>query len=126
MLRQTESPVIIIAETGLASLPAMAGLLLSYPVIYYSDDSNAKLVNVEMEVLSVYADGQKCIVLMQFSCPCHFLDVATQKLNMITKEWEGRIARLSSPLREKWRIFTGESCILKARIETRRVPVLSL
>jgi Domain of unknown function (DUF4504) len=124
---QTESPVIITFTTDLASLPTLAGLLLSYPVIYYSDDSNAKLVNAEMDVLSVCADGQKCMALMQFSCPHHVLDVATQKLNMITKEWGDRVTRLSSPLREKWCNFTGgESCILKIEVETRKVPVLSL
>jgi hypothetical protein len=117
--------VVILDE--ISHLPSTAGLLLSYPAIYYSEDSHSRLLDADLNVISVRTDGQVPRVLMQFSCPPDLLDEVTKELKSTVAEWESRSSQLSPPLRDKWREFTGvESCTLKIQVETRRVPVLSL
>ena len=111
----------------ISHLPSIAGLLLSYPAIYYSEDTNSRLLDADLNVISVRTDGQVPRILMQFSCPPGLLDEVTKELKSIIEEWESRSSQLAPHLRDKWHEFTGvESCTLKIQVETRRVPVLSL
>lgn len=127
MIEQKKHPLIVRVGGSIQSLPSLAGLLLSYPAIYHSEDLDARLLDTDVNVISLRTDGTKPRVLMQFSCPLNFLDEVTTKLTPIIEQWESRISQLSPSLQEKWRKFTGvESCTLKIHIETRRVPILSL
>jgi hypothetical protein len=124
-LEQDSDSSIIDVVGMVKSLPSLAGLLLSYPVIYHSEDIGAQLMDTEVKVVSV-CTGSSC-VLMQFSCPTYLIDEVRHDLEAIVKEWETRISRLSRLLLPKWRSFTGvESCTLEIQIETRRVSILTL
>ena len=124
-LEQDNDSSIIYVAGIVKSLPSLAGLILSYPAIYYSEDVGAQLMDTEVKVASVCTDGPR--VLMQFSCPTYIINEVYHVLESVVKEWESRISRLSPLLLQKWRAFTGvESCTLKIQIETRRVPILSL
>jgi hypothetical protein len=124
-LEQDRDSSIIDVVGMVKSLPSLAGLLLSYPAVYYSEDVGAKLMDTEVKVVSVCAGSFR--VLMQFSCPTYLLNEVRFDLESIVKEWESRISSLTPLLLQKWRTFTGvESCTLKIQIETCRVPILSL
>ena len=77
----------VIRITGdLYSPPALAGLLLSYPVIYYTEDASSRLVDSTVSVLSVgISGGQR--TMMQFSCPPEFLGDVNPIIEDIIKEW---------------------------------------
>jgi hypothetical protein len=127
VLEQEEENTIIKIDHNLKSPSSVAGLLLSYVIIYYSDNTDAKLLHAEVGVFSVYTESPQSRILMQFSCPPDLLETAERELMKVVSDWESRISALRSTLQEKWRDFTGvESCTLKIRIETRRVPILSL
>jgi hypothetical protein len=108
-------------------LPSLAGFLLSYPAIYYSENIEAKLVDSEVDVYSVQTNCSEPKILMQFSAPPEFRDIIHQKLNKMVEEWQVRIAQMPVSLQQTWNSFTGEEwCPLQIHIDTRRVPVLSL
>ena len=124
-LQQDRDSSIIDVVGMVQSLPSLAGLLLSYPAVYYSEDVGAQLMDTEVKVVSVCTGGSR--VMMQFSCPTYLINEVRHDLESILEEWESRISRLTPFLLQKWRSFTGvESCTLKIQIETRRVPILSL
>jgi hypothetical protein len=122
---EKQSAIIQVVEVKSPS--SLAGLILSYPSIYYSEDNTANLLDTEVKVLSVYTNTPQQRTLMQFSCPSEFVDTVNAKLKETVKQWESRISQLSPPLKQKWYQYTGvESCILNIQIQTQKVSVLSL
>jgi hypothetical protein len=118
---------ISISSNVVQSPPSLAGLLLSYPLIYNSEDPTFKLFNAEVVVFSVCTDSTLPRTLMQFSSPPSVVDQVQTLLEEIVKEWEDRMKQLSLELKDRWSRYTGvESCTLKIQVETRRAPLLSL
>jgi hypothetical protein len=115
-------------ESDFTSLPTIAGLLLSYPAIYYSEDPTAKLLDAEVDVYSIYADTLDRQTLIQFSGPATHREVITKDLEKLAMEWNRRLSTLSPELSAKWSEYIGveSSCILKTHIDTRRVSILTL
>lgn len=89
------------------SLPAIAGLLLSYPVVYHCDFEGELQNNAEVVVFSIYPSASKTKKLMQFSCPRDLSDGASEMLERTTANWEVRINQLSESRRREWREFAG-------------------
>jgi hypothetical protein len=126
ILDQADQPITISSKT-MQSPPSLAGLLLSYPSIYYSEDPTSAIFNAEVGVFSVHTDGRVPRTLMQFSSSPDFVETVKTRLEEIVKEWERRLTQLSPALTKRWCSYTGEeSCTLKIQIETRRTPILSL
>jgi hypothetical protein len=115
-------------ESDFTSLPTLAGLLLSYPAVYYSEDPNAKLLDAEVDVYSIYADSANRPTLVQFSGPATLRVVITKDLEKLAMEWNRRLSTLSPELSAKWTEYIGveSSCILKTHVDTRRVSILTL
>jgi hypothetical protein len=108
---------------------AVAGLLLSYPCIYNSLEANATVTDKEVDLYSVYVEGNIRRSLMQFSVPIQIREEVTVSLKDTIKEWEVRIHRMPDGMSQIWQEYTGggaESCTLKIQLETRRVPVMKL
>ena len=125
LMDQSDRPIII-CPTKCASPPALAGLLLSYPSIYYTEDPASKVVNAEVALCSVSTDIMPKI-LMQFSCPPSLVKTVLTELDDTMQQWEFRLGNLSPKARKLWDSYTGvESCTFKVQLETRRVPILSL
>lgn len=109
------------------SLPALAGLLLSYPAIYYSERVNDRLVDANVIVFAVHTGGVDRRNLMQFSCPPDVAEIVLETLKLTVVEWETRISNMPAGSKEKWIDYTrAESCTLEIQMETRRVPILTL
>ena len=98
-LEQDSDSSIIDVVGMVKSLPSLAGLLLSYPVIYHSEDVGAQLMDTEVKVVSVCTSSSR--LLMQFSCPTYLIDEVRHDLEAIVKEWETRISRLVSVVTTK-------------------------
>jgi hypothetical protein len=126
ILDQAGQPLTISSKT-LQSPPSLAGLLLSYPSIYYTEDPASKVLDVEVAVFSVYTDSKVPRTLMQFSSPPGYVETIQTQLKETVKEWERRSSQLSPALSKLWCSYTGvESCTLKIQMETRRALILSL
>jgi hypothetical protein len=109
------------------SPPALAGLLLSYPAIYYSESENDRLVDANVTVFVLHTGGRDRRNLMQFSCPLDLAEIVLETLKLTVEEWETRISNMPAGLKEKWIDYTrAESCTLEIQMETRRVPILTL
>jgi hypothetical protein len=125
--QQKQSLLVKVGGVISDSLTSLAGLLLSYPAIYHSEDTVAQLLDTDVNVISVWTNGSEEKSLMQLSCPLDMLDEVMPELEKTVAKWEKRISQLPPLFREKWRNFTGEElCTLKIQTETRRVPILSL
>jgi hypothetical protein len=112
---------------GSHSLPTLAGLLLSYPAIYYSERNNDRLVDANVAVFGLHTGGVDRRNLMQFSCPPDLAEIVLETLKLTVQEWETRISNMPAGLKEKWINYTrAESCTLEIQMETRRVPILTL
>ena len=108
-------------------LPALAGLLLSYPAIYYSESKRDRLVDANVNVLKLRTGGHDGRTLMQFSCPPEITELVLDPLKSTVREWEERISNIPAVLKEKWVNYTrAESCTLEIQMATRRVPILTL
>jgi hypothetical protein len=109
-------------------LSSLAGFLLSYPAIYYSENAEAKLVDSEVNVYSVQTNGSEPKILIQFSAPPEFKDTVQESLNKVVEEWQLRITQMPVSSRQAWKSFTGEElCSLQnIQIDTRTAPILSL
>jgi hypothetical protein len=120
------SPVIEFPSDS-KSLPALAGLVLSYPAIYYSEGKNDQLVDANVTVFVVHTGGVDRRNLMQFSCPPDLAEIVLETLKLTVEEWEMRISSMGVGLKSKWIDYTrAESCTLEIQMETRRVPILTL
>jgi len=127
LARLDQEDTMIIFSNVEKSPTSLAGLLLSYPLVYYSDDPASKLFDAEVAVFSVWTDSTFPRTLMQFSSPPKFVDQVHSLLKEIVKEWSARLKQLSPELNNRWRTYAGvESCTLKIQVETRRAPILSL
>jgi hypothetical protein len=125
MIERDESSTVLEIGDNLLSPPSLAGLLLSYPIIYYSEDPNARAMDTTLDVYSVCTNISESKVIMQFSGPPHLRDIITSKTDEIVHLWESRIAQ--PPQLEAWQKFTGaESYTFKVQIETRRAPIITL
>jgi hypothetical protein len=127
VLEQQESQLAIKYESNFPSLPTLAGLLLSYPAIYYPEDSTAKVTDAEVDIYSICTNSPDRQTILQFSAPTTFRQEVTHDVDILAEEWDGRVSRLSPLLSQKWEEYTGvESCTLKTQVETRRVSILTL
>ena len=118
--------VVEISE-DIKSASAVAGLLLFYPIIYYSNNPHDKLLGADVTVFSVVADGPDSRSLMQFSCPPQWHEKSNDILNETIAGMASRIAGIPPSLRDEWHKYTsGDSCTLRIHTETRNVPILSL
>jgi hypothetical protein len=127
LILANETGAIVKFNSNTVSLASIAGLLLSYTAIYYSKSSDSKLLDAELNVLSVSTANSPPQTLMQFSCPLGAFEAASHELTRTINEWESIISHLKLPLLEKWRMFSGEkSDVLRMQVETRRVPILSI
>lgn len=119
---------VITFESDFPSLPTLAGLLLSYPALYYSEDPIAKLLDAEVDVYSIYADSAQRQTILQFSGPAHFRDAIQEALEKLAEDGNQRLSRLSPTLSKRWTEYIGaeSSCTLKTHVETRRISILTL
>jgi hypothetical protein len=125
-LEGQEDQLVVIYDKEFASLPTLAGLLLSYPALYYSEGSSA-LTDADVDVYSLYTDSPNRQKILQFSAPLAFRQEITHILDLLVEEWTRRISRLAPMLAQKWKEYTGvESCTLKTQVEIRRVSILTL
>jgi len=128
VLEGLKHALVIKYENDFPSLPTLAGLLLSYPVLYCSEDPMAKLLDAEVDVYSIYTDSAAHQTVLQFSGPASFREVISKDLAKLADDWNRRLYHLTPELSKRWTDYTGveSSCILKTHIETRRVSVLTL
>lgn len=126
-LEENQNQMVVKYANSFPSLPTLAGLLLSYPALYYSEDSSAKLTDAEVDVHSIYSDSPNRQTLIQFSASAAFRQDVADDLEILAADWNRKASRLAPSLAEKWKEYTGvESCTLKTRVETRRVSMLTL
>jgi len=114
------------------SRPAIAGLLLSYPIIYHCKSETEVLHDVDVVVFSVYPPPLYNKPFMQFSCPLGLRKVAERMLENTVEEWQNRV---ENQLWDEQVDFTdlgvwkhvdlGEG-ELQISYERTRVPVLTL
>lgn len=122
-----QNQLVVKYANNFPSLSTLAGLLLSYPALYYSEDSSAKLTDAEVDVYSIYTNSPNRQTLIQFSASAAFRQDVTNDLEILAAEWNRSASRLAPSLAEKWKEYTGvESCTLKTQVETRRVSILTL
>jgi hypothetical protein len=127
MIEQHETSAVIKVGDHYPSTPSLAGLLLSYPAIYYSEDPNAKLMDTTLDLYSVCTNSPESHVIIQFSGPPPLINIITAETENIKKLWESRIEALTPSLREEWCAFVGaESYTFKIQIDNRRVPTITL
>jgi hypothetical protein len=106
---------------------AFAGLLLSYPAIYYTEFLQSKAVDIVIDVYKVQTSGSERKTVMQFSAPPEYRDIITQQLDKVLEVWKARIGRIPPSLHQIWQTYAGEtSCTFDVEIVSSRVPILTL
>ena len=106
---------------------AFAGLLLSYPAIYYTEFLQSKAVDKVVDVYKVQTSGSELKTVMQFSAPPEYRDIVTQQLDKVLEVWKARIGRIPPSLQQIWQIYAGQtSCTFDVEIVSSRVPILTL
>ena len=127
IITQNEHSDMVELHNQCPSLPTLGGLLLSYPIIYYSEDVSARLLDASLDIYSIHTNHSESRVIMQFSGPPQLLDLINPEIAKMLKVWESRVAQLPPSLLDEWQIYTGaESHTFTIQTETRRVPIITL
>jgi hypothetical protein len=116
----------LIEFTVSSAAPALAGLLLSYTAIYYSERCDEIVIDQEFRVYSVSAAER---TLMQFSAPPEFGTNVETALQQTVQEWSNRIQKMSSSQQENWQQYIRREISLsplKIQIATQNVSIMSL